>query len=96
MGGIQDAPVRNQDQECTVVDIIRKPRVFDMPLFDWVASLAGAFVLGYFLGIRSVVYWILWILAWTFFGVAVHYIIGVDTMFGYYLGLNPKPKRKNC
>jgi hypothetical protein len=38
----------------------------------------------------------LFIVAWTLGGVATHYAFGVNTMLGYYLGLNPLPVRAEC
>jgi len=66
-----------------------------MAVFDWSASLFGAYLIGkYILGIYLPSMWLLWFIFWTLLGVAVHYAVGVDTMFGYYIGLNPKPERK--
>jgi len=68
-----------------------------MSVFDWVTSLLGAALIGWLLKLRGGVQWVLFILAWVAFGVATHYAFGVDTMFGYYLGLNKKPLRnKHC
>jgi hypothetical protein len=67
-----------------------------MSIFDWVTSLLGAALLGYFLRLRGYVNWIVFLSGWTLTGVAIHAAFGVNTMFGYYLGLNPKPVRKDC
>jgi len=81
---------------CTFVDTLRKPKILDMSIFDWVGSLVLAVLVGVFL-LRikaiNITGWIVWITLWTLFGVVVHYVVGVDTMLGYYLGINPKPKR---
>lgn len=82
--------------ECTLIDTLRAPKIFGMAAFDWIASLTGAYIIGWFVGVRGFSMWLMWISAWTVFGVVVHYIIGVHTMFGYYLGLNPKPLKKDC
>ena len=80
---------------CSWIRILRKPKILDMSIFDWVTSLLGAALLGYFLGIRGLM-WIPLLIGWTLFGVAAHAAFGVNTMFGFYLGLNPKPTRKEC
>jgi hypothetical protein len=65
-----------------------------MSIFDWLASLLGAALVGYFVGIKSALKWLLFILFWILLGVAAHAAFGIPTMFGYYLGLNQKPDRK--
>jgi len=81
---------------CTPIQQLRKPQVYGMSIFDWTLSLLGAFILGYYYSFRGIIAWILFILVWVLFGVVVHYSVGVNTMFGYYLGLNPKPERSSC
>jgi uncharacterized membrane protein YcaP (DUF421 family) len=84
-------------EKCTTIDYLRKPKVLDMAIFDWVGSLLIAFAVGRWLfHISSVSGWVIFIIVWTMMGVLVHYLVGVNTMFGYYLGLNPKPKRSEC
>lgn len=82
---------------CTLLQRLRGPKLFNMSIFDWVASILGAFLIGKFLlkleGARD---WTLFILAWVVFGVAVHKLFKVNTQFGFYLGLNPRPKREAC
>lgn len=80
---------------CSWIQILRKPKILDMSIFDWVTSLLGAALLGYFLGIRGL-RWIPFLVGWTLFGIAAHAAFGVNTMFGFYLGLNPKPTREEC
>jgi hypothetical protein len=68
-----------------------------MSIFDWIASLLGAFLVGYFLlKLRGYTNWAVFIVAWTLAGVGIHAAFGVNTMFGYYLGINPKPVRTIC
>ena len=85
------------EDQCGVLDIVRKPKIFDMSIFDWVTSLLGAWIVGRFLlHISGVAMWIFFILLWVMFGVLVHWVLGVDTMLGYYLGISNKPQRKQC
>jgi hypothetical protein len=64
-----------------------------MSIFDWVTSLLGAFLIGKFFGVKN---WLLFIFAWIAFGVFAHWYFGINSMFGYYLGINEKPIRKDC
>lgn len=84
--------------DCSIVDRLRGPKILDMSIFDWVASLLGGVLLGYYaFRFRTVLSMTVWIVAWVALGVATHVVAGVDTMFGYYLGLNAKPNRsKKC
>lgn len=80
---------------CSTIQGLRKPKVFDMSIFDWIASLLLAAIFGYFLKLRGFA-WVLLIFFWILFGVVVHLYFGIDTMLGYYIGLNPKPIREEC
>lgn len=80
--------------KCPIMTILRQPKMLDMALFDWVASLLGAFLVGkYVFRMSGTLQWGTFIILWILLGVVVHYVLGIDTMFGYYLGLNGKPKR---
>lgn len=82
---------------CSTLDKLRGPKVFNMSIFDWVTSLFGAWLIGYYLlKLKSFFNYIIWFILWTIFGILVHIMFKVDTMLGYYLGINPKPKRKIC
>jgi len=78
------------------LQILRKPKILGMSIFDWVVSLTIAVLIGLFL-LRlppSWMIWVTWLILWTLFGVLVHKWMGVNTMLGYYLGLNPMPVRE--
>lgn len=78
----------------TTIETLRSFRVLDMAVFDWVMSLLGAFVVGaYLFGIRTLPRWVAFVAGWIAFGVIVHYMVGVPTQFGYYLGLNERVVR---
>jgi hypothetical protein len=72
------------------IETLRGPKILDMSIFDWLISLLGAYLLGRWLKVKM---WPLFLLCWILFGIAVHWIMGVPTMLGYYLGLNEKPVR---
>jgi hypothetical protein len=73
------------------INTLRGPKILNMSIFDWVVSIAGAFLLGKLLGVKQ---WALFLVAWVLFGIWVHWVFGVKTMLGYYVGLNEKPERK--
>jgi hypothetical protein len=76
------------------INSLRAYRVAGMSVFDWLASLLGAALIGYYLfHLGSALSWVAFIFAWTVLGVLVHLAIGVPTMLGYYLGLNDRPPR---
>lgn len=72
---------------------LRKPKILGMAIFDWTVSLFLAVIVGLFLSLKGIGTWIAFLVAWTLFGVYVHYIFGIDTMLGYYLNLNERPVR---
>jgi len=82
-------------EPCTPLERLRKPKIFNMSIFDWITSLLGAGLLGWWLGIHGA-QWLWFLAVWVAFGVATHYAFGVNTMLGYYLGLNPAPQRREC
>ena len=83
-------------EKCSTLQRLRKPKIADMSIFDWITSLLGAFILGKFIGIDSPSAWVLFILGWTLFGILAHWYFGISTMLGFYLGINQKPIRKEC
>ena len=80
---------------CTTIQRLRKPKILNMSIFDWITSLLLAIFVGYFLSIKGS-QWPPFLLAWTLAGVLAHYAFGVHTMLGHYLGLNPVPVRQEC
>jgi hypothetical protein len=73
---------------------LRKPKILDMSIFDWVTALLGGFIIAYyFLGIKDSKYIVLFEIGFIIFGIVVHKIFGINTMLGYYIGINEKPIR---
>ena len=83
-------------KKCTWIQTLRKPKILNMSIFDWVTSLLAAVLVGRYVGMTGYLKWLLFLVIWTLGGVAVHYAFGVNTMLGYYLGLNPLPVRAEC
>ena len=76
------------------MDQLRKPKIFDMWIFDWVTALLGGYLIAvYIFNINEFQYIILAEFGFILFGIVVHKLFGVDTMLGYYLGINQKPFR---
>lgn len=83
------------DNNKNTLQYLRSFRIFDMALFDWTASLIGAWLIGkYILHLINGLQWVLWIFAWILFGVLIHKIMNIPTKFGYYLGINEDPRKK--
>ena len=79
----------------SLIEKLRKPKIFDMALFDWVASILLTLYISYkynddkydnIIFIKSLIIMII-------FAVSIHYIFNIDTKFNYYLGLSNDPKR---
>jgi hypothetical protein len=76
------------------MDQLRKPKILDMSIFDWVTALLGGFLIAYYMfNITDVIPIILFEIGFIIFGIIVHKLFGVNTMLGYYLGINDKPNR---
>jgi len=87
----------DHSMECKPIDKIRKARIFGLAIFDWVFSLAIAWIIGrVLLGLQTGMQWILFIIFWILFGIAAHVYYRVPTTMNYYLGLSDRPKNKNC
>ena len=76
------------------MDQLRKPKILDMSIFDWVTTLIGGYLLAHYLfklnDTQSIV---VFEIGFIIFGIIVHKLFGINTMLGYYLGINDKPKR---
>ena len=89
---------------CTIIDKVRSPKILDMAIFDWSATLLVGFILTliiyYFSRVNFIILLILISCSLIFSGVVVHKLLGIPTMFNYYLGLNSKESvlknRKDC
>jgi len=76
------------------MDQLRKPKIFDMSIFDWFTTLLGGFLLAYYvLGCKDIISIVGVEIGIILFGIIVHKLFGIDTMLGYYLGINKKPSR---
>jgi len=77
------------------MDALRKPKILDMSIFDWITALLGGYLLSiYFFKFLDTLSIVLFEIIFIIFGIIVHKLFGIDTMLGYYLGINDKPIRK--
>jgi hypothetical protein len=77
------------------MDTLRKPKILNMSIFDWVTALVGGYLLAiYFFEFKDSKSIIIFEIIFIIFGIMIHKLFGVDTMLGYYLGINKKPLRK--
>ena len=84
-------------KNCETIDTIRKPKILDMSIFDWITALIGGYIIAvYIFGFTEINDIVIFEVLFIIFGIFVHAIFGVKTMLGYYLGLNEKPIRKEC
>jgi hypothetical protein len=78
------------------MDTLRKPKILDMSIFDWATALIGGYLLAiYFFEFRDTHSIIIFEIIFIIFGIMIHKLFGIDTMLGYYLGINKKPLRKD-
>jgi len=76
------------------MDSLRKPKIFNMSIFDWVTALIGGYLLAiYFFEFKDSKSIIIFEIIFIIFGIMIHKLFGIDTMLGYYLGINKKPLR---
>ena len=75
---------------------LRKPKILEMSIFDWVTELVGGYLLAiYFFEFKDTYSIIIFEVIFIIFGIMVHKLLGIDTMLGYYLGINKKPLRND-
>lgn len=91
----------NTLNSCSLIDRLRKPKIFGMSVFDWTCTLIAALLITYFYYGDFHVGHILFIFVLLVgLAILVHKITNTPTMLNYYLGLNSKEavmqNRKNC
>lgn len=79
----------------TITSLRANYRLFDMALFDWIGTFIGANLVAKVLQriVSPSISTLSVVLLAPLIGVLVHVLVGQDTMFNYYLGLNAMPKR---
>ena len=72
----------------STIEKLRKPKIMDMAIFDWLATAAVAAVIGAFA--RSQCTAIIMFIILVLIGIITHHALGIPTMFNAYLGLADK------
>lgn len=74
-----------------IIDNLRKYRIFEMAIFDFSVTFLSAFIIKKLFKLKySVINIFIFLII---LGIIVHKLLNIDTMLGYYIGLNDKPKR---
>ncbi len=86
---------------CTWIDSLRKPKIFGMPIFDWVLTLSAIYLLTWFIYpfFDQYNYYFIFLfigILVIILGIVIHKLLGINTMLGFYLGLNIYPPRIKC
>ena len=94
------------NDKCSVIDILMKPKIAGIPLLIIVSLLSiGIYIggntyknsekyLSHYINYKTFVF--LYTLFTFILYALVNYMFGIDTMIGYFLKLNLKPKEKKC
>ena len=82
--------------DCSTIDKLRQPKIFNMSIFDWVLTFIAAYIISEIFDKElSKVFFFLILL-----GIVVHVVVGQPTMLNAYLGLADKDQvlknRKVC
>lgn len=89
--------------DCTLIQQLRSYRFFKMAILDWIMTLFGAFIFTKFLikytNLRYIKFnRLLFYVSVSLIILAIflHKLFHIDTVFGYYLGLNQMPIIIRC
>ncbi len=80
-----------------LITTLRQYKIFDMAIFDWLATLICAYLFAIFvhnknnIKIDKTKYIILTTIFFIILSIYIHVTFNIDTMFGYYLGLSNLP-----
>ena len=76
------------------MDYLRKPKILDMSIFDWITTLISGYLIAKYVVKTDDITIIIYVeIGFIIFGIFVHKLFGINTMLGYYLGINNKPIR---
>ena len=80
-----------------IIAQLRQPKIFDMAIFDWVATLVVAYIIAVLVHERLAVkpdktrFIILTSVLAIILGIFVHIVMGIPTGLNYHLGLSQRP-----
>ena len=84
-------------KKCTAIQKLRQPKIFDMAIFDWVATFVGSIIIQKYIIYKQIKKSILQVFIYLIImGIIIHKTMKVDTMFGYYIGINKKQIPTKC
>lgn len=75
----------------SIIDELRKTKIMKMAVFDWVLVIIAAMIITWYMNpVNMISTFLIIFVALVILGIITHKILGIPTMFGYYLGLNEK------
>lgn len=77
---------KNPNSYASFIDRLRRPKFLKMAIFDWALTIIGMLII---VALTNMPFSVAAV-GTTILGVLVHLAMGVNTQFGYYLGLNPR------
>lgn len=76
----------------SIVTELRKYKIMKMAIFDWSLVIIAAIIWTWYTNSDNKLITFLKIFTGlVILGVIIHKLLGIPTMFGYYLGVNEKP-----
>ena len=92
-------------RNCSWIELIRQPKIFNMAIFDWASTLLASFIIAKLLfrildinkyKVSFILFYFYVTILLLILGIFLHIFFDVNTMLGYYLGISKKPKRIKC
>jgi len=78
-----------------IIEKLRKPKILDMALFDWIISILVTLYISYKINNNKYdnIIFIKSLFIMIILAITIHYIFNIDTKLNYYLGISNNPKR---
>ncbi|MGL5934749.1 MAG: hypothetical protein ACRCZI_03900 [Cetobacterium sp.] len=73
-----------------IIDTLRKPKILDFVIFDWVATILSAHVVSSFTDYNFIIVLIILLII----SVILHVVFKIDTKTNYLLGISEYPIRE--
>lgn len=73
-----------------LIDTLRKPKIADFVIFDWIATILSAYVISSFTDYNFIIVLIILLII----SVILHIVFKVDTKTNYLLGISDYPIRE--
>lgn len=72
---------------------LRQTTIYGMTLIDLATTVFAVFLVWLIFGFRTPRAFLILLAITLIAGIMVHLYLGIDTMIGYYIGVNPRPWR---